>query len=458
VETRKYPYVENLKAASREELLEIIAAQQQEIDVLLARVEALQEEVRRLRQGKSGGTPLAVKPSRPPKEKKPRKRRERSFVRRREQPTELRYHAVECCPDCGRKLGGGWEHRRRQVIQIELPPVRVIDHVILARRCGVCCKRWLPKLSEEVIGAQGKRRLGVSVQALVATLHIGCRIPMKMIRRMLREMFGLRISEGEVVELLDGTREAGKEAIAQLLEQVRGSPAVCGDETGWRQDGDNGYLWTFATPRVRWFLYRKSRSGQVPKQVLGEEFAGVVSCDFYGGYNKLGVLQRCWAHLLKDARELAQLNADRPAVVGWVEALGALYQEAKACCVALGELPADSRLRRKQRRRFERLAGALAQRYAKHPNAPQRVLAQRILKHRHELFVFISDPAVPATNNLAERSLRPAVVARKISGGTRSAKGSETKMGLMSLFGTWQLQDKPLLDSCRQLLLSPSPP
>jgi hypothetical protein len=438
--------VKDLGKASREELLEIIAA-------LVARVEQLEEENRRLRQGKGGGSALSVRPSRPPKEKKPRKRRDRSFVRRREQPTEVRYHAVESCPDCGRKLEGGWEHRRRQVIQIEMPPVRVIDHVILARRCGMCHRRWLPKLSEEVIGAQGKRRLGVNVQALVATLHIGCRIPMKMIRRMLGEMWGLRISQGEVVELLDGTKAAGRGAIQQLLEQVRGSPAVCGDETGWRQDGDNGYLWTFGTPTVRYFLYRKSRSGQVPKEVLGEEFGGVVTCDFYGGYNKLGVLQRCWFHLLKDAKELAQINADRPGVVAWVEALGALYEEAKAVASACAELPADCRARRKQRRRFERAAAELARRYAKDPDAPQRVLCQRICKHRHELFVFISDPAVPATNNLAERSLRPAVVARKISGGTRSPKGSDTKMGLMSLFGTWTVQGKPLLSSCRQLLL-----
>ncbi len=438
--------MKDLEKASREELLEIIAA-------LLARVGALEEELRRLRAGKGGGTPLAVKPSRPPKEEKPRKRRDRSFVRRREQPTELRYHAVESCPDCGRKLEGGWEHRRRQVIQIELPPVRVIDHVVVARRCGVCGKRWLPKLTDKDLGVQGKRRLGVSVQSLVATLHIAYRIPMTMIRRMLGEMFGLRISQGEVVALLDGTREAGKEAIRELLERVRGSPAVCGDETGWRQDGENGYLWTFATPTIRYFLYRKSRSGQVPKEVLGEEFAGVVACDFYAGYNKLGVLQRCWFHLLKDAKELAELNADRPGVVAWVEALGALYEEAKVRCHALGELPADSRVRCKQRRRLEKLAVQLARPYAEDANAPQRVLAQRIRKHLHELFVFISDPSVPATNNLAERSLRPAVVARKISGGTRSPKGSDTKMGLMSLFGTWTVQGKPLLASCRQLLL-----
>jgi len=442
--------VEKLGAATKEELIAIIEA-------LAARVAALEEENRRLRQGQGGGSSLAVKPSKPPKQKQPRRHRAQAFVRPKQTPDEVRYHALECCPDCGHKLEGGWEHRRRQVIQMLPPQVRVIDHVVVARYCGFCQKRWLPKLTAEMFEAQGKRRFGASVQSLVATLHIGCRIPMRMIRRILRELCGLHISDGEVVELLEGTKAAGKEAIAQLLEQVRGSPVVCGDETGWRQNGDNGYLWTFATPTIRYFLYRKSRSGQVPKEVLGEEFKGVVACDFYAGYNKLGVLQRCWFHLLKNAKELAELNADRPEVVGWVEALRALYEEAKATASACAELPADHRVRHQQRRRLEKLAVQLARPYAKDSNAPQRLLAQRIMKHLHELFVFISDPAVPATNNLAERSLRPAVVARKISGGTRSPKGSDTKMGLMSLFGTWQVQDKPLLESCRQLLLTPHP-
>lgn len=446
-----------MESASREQLIAIIYAQQAQIDELVARVAELEEEVRRLRQGKGGGTALGVKPSRPEREKQERKRRAQAFVRRRETPDEVRYHALEYCPECGRKLAGGWEHRRRQVIQVVPPQVRVIDHVIMARRCGVCGKRWLPKLTADVIEAQGQRRFGVSVQALVATLHIGCRIPMKMIRRMLRELCGLRISNGEVVELLEGTKAAGTGELAQLLEAVRGSPAVCGDETGWREDGENGYLWTFATPTVRYFLYRKSRSGQVPKEVLGEEFGGVVACDFYAGYNKLGVLQRCWAHLLKDARELAEINADRPEVVAWVEAVRALYEEAKATASSCAQLPADHRVRHQQRRRLEKLAMQLARSYAKDSDAPQRLLAQRIIKHRHELFVFISNPAVPATNNLAERSLRPAVVARKISGGTRSPKGSDTKMGLMSLFGTWGVQGKPLLTTCRNLLLAPRP-
>ena len=94
---------------------------------------------------------------------------------------------------------------------------------------------------------------------------------------------------------------------------------------------------------------------------------------------------------------------------------------------------------------------------AKRQEAPHRVLAERLRRHLCEWFVFVEHPEVPATNNLAERSLRPAVVARKISGGTRSDKGSDTKTGLLSLLGTWALQDKPLLATCRQLLLTGSP-
>ena len=441
--------MENVERASREELIGLVLSQQEQIAALVARVEALEEENRRLRRGGGGGVQLAIKASRPPKQKKERKRRDRAFVRRREKPDEIVHHALDCCPDCGRKLCGGWEHRRRQTIEIVLPGVRVVEHVVMGRWCGICGKRWVPKLEPAEIGAVGKRRFGVSVQSLVATLHIACRVPMKVIRRLLGELWGLQVSAGEVVELLDGMVRAGRGELRRLHDEVRGSPAVCADETGWRQDGENGYLWTFATPRVRWFLYRKSRSGQVPEEVLGEEFGGTVTCDFYAGYNRLGVLQRCWVHLIRDLKELAELNADRPGVMAWVEAVLALYREAKQFSHP------QQRVRRRQRRHFERRLAALAGRYAKEEAAPQRVLAQRIVRRLHELFVFVGDPQVPSDNNLAERSLRPAVVARKISGGTRSPKGSATKMGLMSLFGTWTVQGKPLLASCRQLLTTP---
>lgn len=130
-------------------------------------------------------------------------------MRRREDPDEIHEHALECCPDCGRKLHGGWKHGRHQVIEIVLPQVRVVEHVALARWCGVCRKRWLPHLPGDQLGVQGRRRFGVSVQSTVAALHGAFRVPIKQIRRLLQELWGLRISDGEIVALLDGVAQAG---------------------------------------------------------------------------------------------------------------------------------------------------------------------------------------------------------------------------------------------------------
>ena len=101
---------------------------------------------------------------------------------------------------------------------------------------------------------------------------------------------------------------------------------------------------------------------------------------------------------------------------------------------------------------MERELSALCQPFPQDSSAPQRKLCQRMERFCKELFVFVADPAVPADNNAAERSLRHLVVSRKISGGTRSAQGTDTKMTLASFFGTWRARGlNPLLE-CRALL------
>jgi hypothetical protein len=227
---------------------------------------------------------------------------------------------------------------------------------------------------------------------------------------------------------------------------------VCGDETGWRQNGRNGWLWTFSTPTIRYFVYRDTRSGSVPEEVLGKEFRGKLVCDFYAAYNRmLTEIQRCWAHLLRDLHALKEKLTDHPKGVAWVEAIQRLYREARAFASPNPHL--RKRKREQLEARLERLVSPLARR----GETPQGTLAQRMKKHLGELFVFVEHPEVPATNNQAERSLRPAVIARKISGGTRSEKGSKTQTSLMSLFGTWTLREYPLLQSCQRLLLTGAP-
>jgi hypothetical protein len=157
----------SLETASREELLAVIAT-------LQAQVAALQVEVERLKGQSPGGKsspPLWVKPNVPPREKSPRIKRKQSFRRRRQEPTEVQVHACDVCPDCGRKLVGGWVHRVREVIEIPQTPVTITEHQIVARYCGVCRKRCIPSVEFSSL-VVGSHRVGVRLMSLIAWLHV----------------------------------------------------------------------------------------------------------------------------------------------------------------------------------------------------------------------------------------------------------------------------------------------
>ena len=136
----------DLSAASREELLGIIASQQAVIAELQRLVEELQGRL--TASSRPRGMPgNKISPRRSARrESKPRKSRSRGFGRRRMEPTDRLEHALEACPDCGTPLDGGWTHRTREVIDIPESTPRVTEHVVIARNCPVCCKRRLPRL------------------------------------------------------------------------------------------------------------------------------------------------------------------------------------------------------------------------------------------------------------------------------------------------------------------------
>ena len=195
---------------------------------------------------------------------------------------------------------------------------------------------------------------------------------------------------------------------------------VQGDETGWRQDGSNGYVWTFSTPSERYFL-RRGRDKGVVDEVLDSSFSGGLVSDFYPAYNHYpGLKQRCWAHLLRDIHDLKGLYPEDAGLAQWAEAVHQVYTEAKASV-----LPRAQPGHRTQLMLEEKLM-VLARPFLKDPLAVQGKLCRRMERFIKELFVFVSDPAVPSDNNAAERSLRHLVTSRKISGGTRSGQGTDS--------------------------------
>jgi hypothetical protein len=442
--------VSQLDDLTREELVAIILE-------LRERVLALEAEISELKSGKpgAGGTPEWVKPNRRERraeEREARKKRKHSFVRRREEPTEIVEHKHSTCPDCGRDLSHttGWVAKRRQVIEIPKTPIRIIEHRAIARYCGVCKKTHTKKidLTGQVVG---KMRFGIELVSLVAQLATVCRMPLAQIQGLLLSLYGLHISKGELSEVLHTVAEVGLKRYEKLRDEIRGSPVVNADETGWREDGKNGYVWSFSTERVRYFVHRVSRAAEVAREVLGEPFKGKLVCDFYSAYTALdAVCQRCWVHLLRDLKKLKEAHPDKPDVADWVQSVANVYERATGFTT---EIP---RQRIKAKMILERKLMSLALPYLG-SQKPQKTLAQRIEKHLPELFLFVEDPRVPSDNNAAERSVRPTVIARKISGGTRSEKGSTTRMILMSLFGTWTLRGMDTMSECRDMLAAYRP-
>ena len=343
---------------------------------------------------------------------------------------------------------------------ISLPRVRArgTEHVVLERTCPMCRKRWAPEPDWSAI-AVGRHRFGVSVQSEVSVLREECRLPFRLIQRYLKWRFGLRLSVGELVALTRGVAERGREEYARLQQEIRASPVAYGDETGWREDGRNGYLWSFSTPKVRYFLYRPSRSRQVVEEVLGNEFEGVLVSDFYGAYNVYqGPHQRCWAHLLRDIHQLKERLPEHEGLARWSQRVQEVYDQAQAYPGPDPGLPQTVRqsLRVKQQQRFQEQLWSICQ-PCLGSDTPMRILCQRVERFLPELFTFIVEPRAGADNNPAERSLRPPVVSRKISGGTRSRQGSETKTILASLFGTWRLQGRNPYHALNSILSQPLP-
>ena len=143
-------------------------------------------------------------------------------------------------------------------------------------------------------------------------------------------MHHLSLSLGAIGRVIRQVAQKVQPAVAEVLECIRASPVVHADETGWRQDGVNGYVWTFSTATERYFL-RRGRGGEVVDEVLGESFPGILVSDFYVAYHHYpGLKQRCWAHLLRDIHKLKELYPEDPVLAKWALGVQRLYAKAQA--------------------------------------------------------------------------------------------------------------------------------
>ncbi len=229
------------------------------------------------------------------------------------------------------------------------------------------------------------------------------------------------------------------------------------DETGWREAGQKGSLWVQAMDGpepTRPYTDDRSRAGGVARALAGDGEDGVLVTDFNAAYDhRPGAKQRCWAHLLRDVHALGEAHPTREDVQDWVRAVKGLYKRAREVDTA----HLSARERDHLAGVCERQSRALARCYRRTDGHPTQVLAQRLHRYERELFTFVRTPGVPATNNEAERAVRPLVITRKISGGSRSSTGSQVRCDLATPFYTWTARGLSPFAACLAALHSPVP-
>ena len=428
-----------------------------QVKTVTSMVHTLQEQVRLLEERLKQTSRNSSRPpsSDPPQHRRPH--RPRSHRRRGGQPghpgstralipvddvDEVVLIKPAQCTHCQAPLSGDdpkpWRHQ-----VIELPPITPVVteyqwHQLACPACGETTRAPWP--AGVPSGTYGPR-----VQATVALCTGAYRLSKRTTQQVMEEVFGVPMSVGTISPLEQATTEVLAAPVEEARTYVHAQEVAHLDETSWRQGGKRAWLWVAVTSWVTVFVVRLSRGGHVARELLGEEFSGILVTDRYSAYNWYPVRWRqvCWAHLLRDFEALRGRG-------GRSEEIGdALLAQAHQMFtwwhrVREGTLKRSS-FRSSMtplRREVERLLEV-----GSRCGVPKTEGTCRdILKRREALWTFVQVEGVEPTNNTAERAIRPGVLWRKGSFGTQSAEGSRFVESMLTVVTTLKQQQRNVLE------------
>jgi hypothetical protein len=439
---------DHLLAWSREDLLALVAALQRQIAELTASNEALRAEIEQLRrQGKRQAAPFS-KGTRVAKPKRPgRKPGTGPFHYREAPPPEAITEpaidvkvALEACPTCGGPLA---EERVDLAYTTEFPEIprpKVTQYRVWVCRCVVCgtqVRGQHPDLSPDQYGATA-HRVGARAMAAAHVLHYGVGIPVRKVPVVLAALTGVRLTQGALTQdALRRTTSTVGRAYELLRAAVPEAPVVHTDDTGWRVGGEPAHLMAFDTDAATVYQIRPRHRHEEVQEVIPADYAGVMVTDRGRSYDAQAFdrvdQQKCLAHILRSISDVGERKTGRAREFG--EQLKTALQDALAlwhehrdgqatdCKVEAEALQAEITYQLRDRR-------------LKDPDN-QRLLNELGWHHdRGNVLRFLADPRIEPTNNRAERALRPAVIARKVSQCSKNTQGAVAFAAFTSVIRT----------------------
>ena len=368
----------------------------------------------------------------------------------REQPPDVDEDIevrLEACPHCG---GAVVDVQPCEQFIEDLPPIRphvtrLVTYTGTCPRCGEV-RSTHPSQVSTATGA-AKTHLGARALGLAACLNKQLGITVRSTCRVLETLGGLRITPGGLTQAMHRVAERTESEYHDLLAGLRSQDAVYVDETSWWVGGPGHWLWTFTTPERTIYRVEASRGRDVVLDTLGAEFKGVLISDCLATYENLPyTMQKCYAHHLK---AIAQARDRKPEdQQTYLNEVTDLLHAAMMLARIRADLPPPevARIRAHLERRADELF------FPTRIDPDEERVANRLRKRRKHLFTFLDHPAVEATNNRAERALRPPVIVRKLSCGNKTQRGKRTWEILTSVAATCRQRGQSFVEFLRARL------
>ena len=363
---------------------------------------------------------------------------------------------AEACPDCDGALAGeGVFYDRRQVAELVDKPFVVTEFEFYRRFCP-CCAKWVEAPTPE--GTLPGFCLGPRMVAFIGVLdHFG-NVTQNKVATILQEGFNLPICEGTLDNAKHWMHSALAAPVAELQEALPKVEHAHIDETGWRIDGAKYCLWAIATLQISFLYVAATKGANVLVKLLGKAFNGLISCDFAPAYRAAdgvgGERSFCWSHLDREAKgiidngsgDAADFGRDIRYIVHWgyIHWRGLMRGRiTERVFQLLGE-----RHKSITRDMLEFYNGKLL------GDKKANALHKRLGEHLDGYFNWYRYPGVEPDNNSAERTIRPSVINRKVSGGNRSQWGAELTSYMQTVIGTCRKQGMNVMDSLQAYLLA----
>jgi transposase len=456
-----------------EKLIEgAVAPLRAKITDLVAQVERLEAENARLKKNSSTSSkpPSSdiVKPKKPlPKGGKKRKKGgqpgHEQHLRSPFPPEAVNHfepHTLDCCPNCGGTLVlSRHEPEVLQQVEITDTPTVVTEHQGVAYWCPHCRQVHYAPMPEAVVKAG---LFGPRLTSLVAFMKGVCHASFSTIRKFLRDVVRVNVSRGYLAKLIGKVSASLAKSYTELFERLPGEAVLNIDETGHKENGQKFWTWCFRAQLYTLFRIDKSRGSKVLVETLGEEFKGVLGCDYFGAYRKYMrecdvLVQFCLAHLIRDVKFLLTLPGRD------VQAYGQRVRNALRDLFAVihrRETMTAAGFQKALERAREQVLAVATTRVPKGNHAQN--LAKRFRENGEAYFRFITTPGIDPTNNLAEQAIRFVVIDRHITQGTRSEKGRRWCERIWTVIATCAQQGRAvfpfLLDSVQAHLRGTPPP